>query len=85
MSHLALRPEALAIASNLFRSSLRYMNKGILVSLTGNFCGYPKAPSTPLVIAGNLKFPVWSTFNSRALYPISRHHQVGDTISGESN
>ena len=25
-------------------------NEGILVSLTGNFCGYPKAPSTPLLI-----------------------------------
>ena len=25
-------------------------NEGILVSLTGNFCGYPKAPSTPLRI-----------------------------------
>jgi len=24
-------------------------NEGILVSLTGNFCGYPKAPSTPLI------------------------------------
>jgi len=55
MSHLALKPEALAIASNLLRGSLRYvsLDKGILVSLTGNFCGYPKAPSTPLLVAGS--------------------------------
>ena len=26
-----------------------WKNKGILVSLTGNFCGYPKTPSTPLI------------------------------------
>jgi len=26
-----------------------------------------------------------SNNNSRTLYPISRHHHVGDTISGESN
>ena len=29
-------------------------SEGILVSLTGNFCGYPKAPSTPLRMHGKI-------------------------------
>jgi len=52
----------------------------------GNFLRLPEGPfyTTSYCRDAPRDIPVWSSFNSRTLCPISRHHYVGDTVSGES-